>query len=190
MPDLVPALPFSAAALQREWLENQSHQERLKPQEVVDRLFAALTAPTPLHDLLGLQPYQWLKKRRLEQFHPSLNLFVWRRALEVVHPAHAARIDSLWQRQYALRYQDGERRLQRITGHLSLFVLLTDDFAQQGFMSVAHHVVSRVLGDVQQKPHLLFAVVQLADHLDSLFDGHVTRFGNMEIAHPVANLRD
>jgi hypothetical protein len=181
MPDLLPALPFSADALQREWLDNQSRQEFLKPQAVVDRLFASLTVPMPLPDLLGLQPYQWLKKRRLDRFHPSLHLFVWKRAMEEVHPAHAARIDALWRRQYPLHHKDGKQRLERITGHLSLFSLLTDDFAQQGFMSVAHHVVSRVLGDVQQRPHLLFVVVQLADHLDGLFDGHVTRFGSMEI---------
>ena len=177
----LPVFPFSADALNREWLENQSRREPLRPQGVVDRLFMLLSTPIPLQDLLELQPYQWLKKRRLERFHPSLPLFVWRRAMAVAYPGQAPRIDALWRYQYPLRHKDGKQRLERIEGHLALFSLLTDDFAQQGFMSVAHHVVSRVLGDVQKSPQHLFAVVQLADHLDSLFDDHVTRFGNMEI---------
>ena len=178
-------LPVSPSAddLQQEWLSHLGQLEQVSQRSFVRRLLPLLSAPPPgdFADLLALRPYQIIKKRRLQQYYPSLQLFVWQKALEQAQPPHAARLVRLLKRTLAAQSAADQRRVDTIEGHLALFVLLTDHFLEEGFLSVAHQVVLRVLGDVDKYPtHLLWAV-QLADYLDNRFEQDVIRFSNMDI---------
>ncbi|MBF0401075.1 MAG: hypothetical protein HQL90_09945 [Magnetococcales bacterium] len=170
--------PLSADALQRQWLENLGHMENMRYQEVVQQLLAVLSVDPPdaFYDLLGVRSHQFFKKRKLSQFYPSLQLFVWRKALEQTQPLYAPHLFWLWRRTFLAQQTTAKPRLQRMENHLALFALLTDNFAEAGFMSVAHHVVLRVLGALPDKADHLVAVVQLADHLEMQFNRYVTAF--------------
>ncbi|MBF0462839.1 MAG: hypothetical protein HQL87_15800 [Magnetococcales bacterium] len=177
----LPSSP-SAEDLYQEWLGHLGHMELVRYQEVVNRLLSVLFVAPPgaFHALLGLQSHHIFKKRRLNACYPSLQVFVWLKALEQAQPPYADRLLRLLRRTCAQRPAD-KRRMATIDRHLALFALLTDRFVEEGFMSVAHHVVLRVLGDFTQKPTRLIASVQLADYLDRLFETYLTQFQSMEI---------
>lgn len=173
--------PPAADALQREWLENLGHLESVRYQGVVERLIGelAMEVPETVYKLLGLQVYQIIKKRKLNQYYPSLQVFVWKKALEQAQPLYINRLIWLWRRLFLAR--EARERLERIDHHLALFALLTDNFAETGFMSVAHHVALRVLGKPPEQTAQITAVVELADYLDNRFNRYITQFERMEI---------
>ena len=173
----------SAADLYREWLTHLGHMEQVSQQGVVDRLLKELfvTPPGTFYELLALQSHHLLKKRRLQGYYPALQVFVWRKALEQAQPPYAARLLRLLRRTCVARRLADQRHLTLLERHLTLFAVLTDRFLEEGFLSVAHHVVLRVLGDFTRNPRYLIASVQLADHLDQRFESHLAQFRNMEI---------
>ncbi|MEO5340280.1 MAG: hypothetical protein H7837_07170 [Magnetococcus sp. MYC-9] len=175
--------PPSADALQREWLTNMSQVERIRSLELVHRLLGELLAPAPrsYYELLDLHLYQFLKQRLARRYYPSLHLFVWQRSLAQIHPYDATRLYAMLNERMVHLRPAVKQRLTDTTRHMALFAMLTDHFAEQGFLSVAYHVVSRISGVLAEKPEHLQAAVRLADHLDLQFDRRIAQWEMMEI---------
>ncbi|MBF0162307.1 MAG: hypothetical protein HQL88_08460 [Magnetococcales bacterium] len=173
----------SAEALQRHWLENLLRMEPVSHREVLARMQSILQAPPPpaFFAVLGLHDWQLLKKRTLSRYYPSLQVFAWLRALEQVQPFHVTRLIGALQRWCSSQPRRIRGHLERIERDLPLFALLTDNFSEEGFLSVAHHVVWRVLGGSQEQPAHLVAAVQLADALEQWFEQHSRYFEQIEI---------
>ena len=181
MPDNSP----SAVELQRAWFDNMIRLEKCSRQDVVNRLLNDLRqeVPATFCQLFGWQFYQVLKKPMIEAYYPSILVFVWQKALQETHPAEMDRLLSLFESTYLRHQPNAKPHLQTIARHLSLFAVVTDNFTEDGFMSVALHIVQRICGEIEKKPDNLQFAVQLALHMDTHFEAYKDQLGNQEI-HP------
>ncbi len=181
---IVPVTPPpSVYDLQREWLTNLGRTERVTHRGVVERLLDELSMvpPTPFYDLLALQPWQLIKKRRLNRYYPALQVFVWQKALETTHPLYTARIIWLFRRIAPIQRPADRHHLAAMDQQLALFALLTDNVIGDGFTSIALYVVSRVLGGWHKNPTQVILAVQLADQLDQWFETRMAQFAQMDL---------
>lgn len=174
---------LSASDLQRAWLDNVQRVEKITRQDMVNALLGALSLVTPqaFYEVLAVPSHRIFKRKMLDHYYPAVLVFVWQKALEIVHPLHVAGCMRLFEYSFLRRMPDAERRLKRMGQHLTLFSLLTDRFAEDGFMSVAHHMVVRVWGDIEKKPDNLMCSVHLADYMDGQFDRYTHALRNREI---------
>ena len=179
----MPVFLRSADALQRAWLDGVHRRERKSQQEVVASLLRELDGPTPqtFYALLDLLPYHLLRKRVLNRYYPSVVAWTWQTALQMTHPARVIPLAQRFEQAFLAQNPKSRRRLDTMTQHLAQFSVLTDNFLEEGFLSVAHHVVIRVWGDRAQQPNNLFCSVRLANDLDTRYHTYVDQFTHMEI---------
>ena len=173
----------SATALENEWLNNMQRLEKSSRQDIVDLLLRDLSRVTPaaFYDLLGLQFHQIFKKRLLDRFYPSVLVFVWQKSLEIFQPALADNLSRLFEMSFSARMPKAKPRLETIGRHLALFSVITDNYTEEGFLSVAHHIVWRVLGEIEKTPNNLISSVRLADYLDARFETYANQLRGREI---------
>ena len=170
---------LSADDLYNEWLNNSQRFQKMDRQAYVDLLLRDLCRVTPgeFYDLFNIYPYQIIKKKRLDAYYLSLLVFVWRKALEHVQPICVADRMHLLEMAYTSHLPKAQQRLETMGRHLALFDVIMDNFAEDGFLSVAHHVVIRVLGDIEKKPDNLVFSVQLANYLEARLEVYLFQLG-------------
>ena len=173
----VPQRLLSADDLYNEWLNNSQRFNPMDRQACVNLLFRDLcrVIPEEFYGLFNAYSYQITKKKRLDHYYPSLLVFVWRKALEQFQPILVADRMHLFEATYATHLPRAKQPVENISRHLALFDVITDNFAEDGFLSVAHHVVMRVLGDIEKKPGNLVFSVQLANYLESRWETYLSQ---------------
>lgn len=103
-------------------------------------------------------------------------VFVWFFALKKTHPNQADSLLRLFHFVYPKKTPKAKKTHSTIRRHLDYFLMVTDTFNEDGFMSAVHHVVQRVLGEIEQKPGNLIFSVALASHLDTVYETWVKKF--------------
>lgn len=170
---------ISAFDLQSEWLGNMQRRKKSSHQDVVDLLLKDLcvATPTAFYELLDLQYYQVIKKRLMNRYYASVLVFAWQKAVEETQPTQAAGLLRMFERSFLAHMPKAQQRLEIIGQHLAFFAVVTDNFAADGFISVAHQIVLRILGDIEKNPDNLISSVRLANYLDTRFEAYADPFG-------------
>lgn len=168
----------TAFDLQRVWFDSLNPSQKISHQDIVGALMKELRLATPsaFYSLLALKKYQIFKQKHMDRYYPSVLVFVWQKALEEVCPTQAVALLPLFERTFFAQMPQAKQRLDTIGRHLALFAVITDNFATDGFIGVAHHVVLRVLGDIEQNPNNLISSVRLAHYLDTRFEAYIDQF--------------
>ncbi|MBF0446689.1 MAG: hypothetical protein HQL67_00665 [Magnetococcales bacterium] len=164
-----PFDPKLAQALVQEWQTSSNPgSARFSSSELVRRIAGEAIANPAESDylLLGLTPYQFIRRKRYVRFFRSTRVYVWKRMLQTRLPQQTESIldgvDGLLVAAGGAVANSGRQTRLDIL----LYDMITDNFAEEGFLSVAHQVVQRILGDIEKKPNNLIFSVALADHLD------------------------
>lgn len=173
----------SAPDLVSEWLNNVQRIETTSRQGVVDLLLRDLCVPTPsaFYDLLALPHYQIFKKRLMDRYYPSVLVFAWQKALQETQTTQADDLLKRLKASFLAKMPRAKPRLDIIIRHLALFAVVTDNFVEDGFMSVSHHIVLHILGQIEKNPGNLVSSVRLADYLDIRFKAYFDYLENRKI---------
>ncbi|MBF0295398.1 MAG: hypothetical protein HQL96_09435 [Magnetococcales bacterium] len=170
---------ITAATLESEWLGNLGRRTRRTVREVAgEALLAVNSGPDEtFFAALGVASHQVIVRHLLRRHYPPLRLFVWRQAVVATHPAwHAPLLAAL----------DGQlpgkpAEVARIRSDLAFLQLITDQFAEEGFLSVALHLVQKVHGEIPRRPGNLEFAVSLSAWLDERYQEDLERLGRAEI---------
>lgn len=177
--------PPTPAALAREWQRNLAR----KPQPsqslgvALDRFLVTLAAPIPesVYPLLDLKINYFLKRQMLRRYYRSAQVFVWNQALRERWPDQAERVMDLFFQTLAAYPGQSQRRMQALRNDVAFFNLITDHYREEGFLSVALHIVQRILGEIKDKPKNLTNAVQFAAQLDTMHEEGLRVLENTEI---------
>ncbi len=116
--------------------------------------------------MVGLNPLQLLKRRAFVRYFRSANVYTWKRAVMVCMPGRGGQVmDGV----DGLLLGTGGRGAdvgRQIRLDVLLYDELVDNFKEEGFLSVALHIMQRLLGDVEKHPDNLVKAVNYADHLE------------------------
>lgn len=165
---------WSPASLEAEWTGNLTRRKRRSIAELsaIPLREIALGPDEAFYAVLGLKPLQWLKKQRLARYHAALLAFVWRQAVLATHPAYNEPFGATLERLFGELPGINRERRERYVNDLNFFKVITDTFAEDGFMSAALHVTQRVLGEIDKQPENLDWAVQLSLWLDERFQAY------------------
>ncbi|MBF0180665.1 MAG: hypothetical protein HQM03_11635 [Magnetococcales bacterium] len=170
---------ITPATLENEWLGNLGRRTRRTVREMAgEALLAANAGPDEtFFAALGVASHQVILRHLLRRHFLPLRLFVWRQAVLATHPAWAERLFVALGGQ--LPGKPAEQA--RIRNDLAFFQLITDQFAEEGFISVALHLVQKVHGEIPRRPGNLDHVVGLNAWLDERYQEDLERLGGSEI---------
>ncbi|MBF0427730.1 MAG: hypothetical protein HQL94_02295 [Magnetococcales bacterium] len=153
------------AMLEAEWMENLQRHRRQTIQGLTDWLMEEINVgpDETFFATLSLAGYQILKRRIFARYFSPLLAFAWKQAVLVTHPAKT--MDFLG----ALERGIDPHLTRSVQNDLMLFQIITDNFEEDGFVSVALHVVQRVHGDIEKKPDNLDLAVGLSLWMDERY---------------------
>lgn len=159
-------------ALESEWRANMKQAKRTEPSDLVRAIVVDLQADPSQDDFdrLGLRGYRFWQRRAFHRYVRSTRAFVWQRALHAGSPGWEQKIMEDVGQLYVATLSRARKPWQRIQGDLLFFETITDNFAEDGFLSAALHVVVRILGDIEKKPGNLEFSVQLATDMERKFE--------------------
>lgn len=163
--------PFDAAVaedLVAQWQENRTHKKTMAIREIISRIAGTALVDPEEEDfaLLGLSPFQILKRRAFVHHFRSAHVYVWKRVLMACMPS---RVEGVMDGVFALLSTSSTevaKRSRQTELDMRLYDALVDHFEEEGFMSVALHVVQRVLGDIEKYPHNIVVAVHFSGHLE------------------------
>ncbi|MBF0191233.1 MAG: hypothetical protein HQL99_08905 [Magnetococcales bacterium] len=164
-------MTITPASLEAEWSGNLQRRKRRTIHDLMGGLLQALSLPPDEshYALLGLKPHQLLKRKSFDRHYPPLLTFVWKQAVLATHPHQAQSFSFALERLIPGLPGMNTRRLELLFNDLTFFQLISDTFAEDGFMSVALHVVQRIHGEVEKQPENLEWAVGLNLWLDERF---------------------
>lgn len=170
---------ITPSSLEAEWLGNLGRKMRRTVQELTDGMVLEVTAGPgeAFFATLELGPYQWVKREAMRRYHGPLLSFAWHQAVLEVHPDKAGLFAAALER----GIPGGRRAVERWRNDLAFFQTVTDQFAENGFMSVALHVVQRVRGEIAQRPDNLVPAVQLNLWMDERYHFYQEQLAQSEI---------
>ncbi|MBF0613581.1 MAG: hypothetical protein G8237_00505 [Magnetococcales bacterium] len=176
-------MTMTPASLEAEWNQNLHKRQRRSPGDVVTLLLRLLAArpDEAFYQLLALRPHQFWQRRQFDRHRVPMLVFAWRQAVLSTHPAQLERCMAV------LRLHIGElpgmnrSRQEIFWNDLTFFQVITDTFAEDGFMSVALHVTQRVLGEIEKKPDNLDWAIGLGYWLDEQYQADREQLGMVEI---------
>ncbi len=116
--------------------------------------------------LLGLQPYQILKRKAFIRHFRSARTYVWKRVLLDEMPDRVDEIMDAVDGALMAAGGNSPKNWTKSWYDLLLYDEIVDNFSEDGFLSLALHVVQRILGDIEKQPDNLVVAVGYADHLD------------------------
>ncbi|MBF0108342.1 MAG: hypothetical protein HQL76_04110 [Magnetococcales bacterium] len=167
-----PADSDEARVLEQSWRANPSPTEIRHRKELIPQIAASLRFATEEFDdpLLRLPWYAWNKRNRLKRYRISINALLWLWALREAAPELAHDTLQAVQPLYSASSTRWSVSWRRIMHDLDFFHSILDNYREEGFLSVAQHVVWRVHGDFVAKPYLLEVAVALMLHMDRTFE--------------------
>ncbi|MBF0212319.1 MAG: hypothetical protein HQM00_02005 [Magnetococcales bacterium] len=162
------------ASLEAEWMGNLQRLKRRTVRDLTGVVLRELAAgpDEAAYGLLGLKPHQLIKRKDFERHYGPMLAFVWRQAVLATHPAHAERFAATLERSAAELPGMNSRRLGTFFNDLDFLKVITDNFAEDGFISAALHVVQRVHGEIEQRPENLESAVGLGLWMDERFQSY------------------
>lgn len=168
----LPPMTNEALDLEKIWRTNFHNPSPFSRKDMIGKIFSSLRfLPEKIDDpLLQLPPYAWMKQRLLMRYRVSINAFLWLWALKEVA---FDRAHSLLRSVEPFYLADGKKKKDswtRIMLDIEFFETILDNYKEEGFLSIAEHVVWRVHGDFKKNPHLLEIAVALAFHMDRIFE--------------------
>lgn len=177
---------LTPAALEAEWSGNAQRRKRQTIRDLTAHILRELAAAPEESEyaLLALQPHQLLKRRMFARHCAPMRAFVWRQAVLYTHPA---RLEAFM---ITLRGRAAElpgmtpARLEIFLNDLTFFQVITDNFNEDGFMSVALHVTQRVLGEIATHPVNLDWAVGLGQWLDERYQQDRDLLSAVEVVTP------
>lgn len=174
---------ITPTTLEAEWLTNLRQRKRRTLHELTDWMMQQITiGPNEaFYATLNIGPYQIFKKITIQRYFAPLLAFVWQKALLDTHPAKAAACSMAVEREIAGLSWLFRWQMKRFRHDLTFFQTITDLFAEEGFLSVALHVVQRVLGEIEQSPNNLELAVQLSLWLDEQYQADLEQLVRAEI---------
>ncbi|MBF0273032.1 MAG: hypothetical protein HQL98_13360 [Magnetococcales bacterium] len=181
-------MTMTPAALEAEWNGNLQRRKRRTIQDLMGVLLRdlAIQPDESCYALLDLKPHQLLKRQSLERHYRPMLAFAWKQAVLATHPHHTQLFSAALERLTPALPGMNRRRLEGLFNDLTFFQLISDTFAEDGFMSVALHVVQRVHGEIEKRPENLEWAVGLNLWLDERFVHYRESLELAEIATGVA----
>ena len=166
--------PFDSSVandLIAQWQNSSSQNKPLAPRELIKRISNdAITDPLE-HEymLLNLQSHQILKRKKFHRYFRSAKTFAWQQALQKHMPKRVEQIMDAVEGLLKTAGGDVAKSWQQTRMDLLLYAELTDNFNEDGFISVGLQVVQRILGDFDKKPENLVLSVAYAEYLDEQY---------------------
>lgn len=169
--------------LETEWLGNLARRRRRTVQDLTDWLMLEVAAGPRegFYGALELAPHQLLKKKTMLRYFAPLLAFVWKQALLATHPAKEEMFLGAMERAMRTLKGSSRRQVAVFRNDLDFFQTITDLFAEEGFLSVALHVVQRVQGEIEQRPENLVMAVGLNQWLDEQYHLFLEQLVQVEI---------
>ncbi|MBF0145054.1 MAG: hypothetical protein HQL84_02640 [Magnetococcales bacterium] len=143
------------------------HRKDLLPQIAASLRFL----PDEIDDPLLQLPWYSLKKQYLfTRYRVSINVLLWFWALREVVADQARDLLQSVEPLYSATRPRWSVSWRQLMIDLDFFLTILDNYREEGFLSVAQHVVWRVHGDFVKDPSLLEVTVALMFHMDRTFE--------------------
>ncbi|MBF0341202.1 MAG: hypothetical protein HQL95_09620 [Magnetococcales bacterium] len=162
------------AALEAEWTGNFTHRKRRTMKELTDTLIRELAQgpDETWYALFDLKPHQLLKRRDSLRHHAPMLAFAWRQAVLYSHPARSEPFSALLRQLAPALPGMNRQRLELFFNDLTFFQVITDNFAEDGFLSVGLHVVLRIRGEIETRPENLELAVAVSQWVEERFQSY------------------
>ncbi|MBF0357842.1 MAG: hypothetical protein HQL70_04485 [Magnetococcales bacterium] len=160
-----------AEQLVAEWQDKSRLNIKISGRKLIERIAAdAIAEPSEAdYQMLGLKPYQFLKRKAFIRHFRSAKTYVWKRAVMELMPIRVTQImdgvDDVLMAMGSTTAKSGKQTKL----HLLLYDEIVDNFSEEGFLSVTLHLVQRILGDVEKKPDNIVIAVNYSDHLEQQY---------------------
>ncbi len=171
-------------ALEAEWLGNLQQFRHQTIQQLTDWMIkTVMKGPTnPFYESMALlATHQMLKRNRARRYFLPLMAFAWWQAILATAPARIESFAGALERGVAGLPGHGHRQVERFRHDLDFCKLITDQFAETGFLSVALHVVQRVHGEIEQHPNNLVSAVGLTQWMEEQYQFYLDYLTQVEI---------
>jgi hypothetical protein len=175
-----PFNDIDAEQLVAEWQDTSRLDIKIPGQKLIEHIAAdAIAQPTEADYLmLGLKPYQLLKRRAFIRHFRSARTYVWKRTIMDSMPIRVAQImdgvdDVLLTMGSSIAKSGKQTKLD-----LLLYDEIVDNFTEEGFLSVALHLVQRILGTIEKAPENIVLAVNYSDHLEQQHQFNLQKIKN------------
>ncbi|HIJ84851.1 MAG: hypothetical protein HW380_1260 [Magnetococcales bacterium] len=167
-----PSPSAEALALENTWLAQAQPPPRAAKMDLTTQIAVSLRLLSEDLDdpLLHLPWFAWRKRRLFMRYRVAINALLWYWALREVAADRAHTLLQLVAPLYTATRSKKSLPWRQIMSDLDFFLTILDNYREEGFLSVAQHVVWRVHGDFTRDHHLLENAVSLAFYMDKIFD--------------------
>ncbi|MBF0445714.1 MAG: hypothetical protein HQL68_08990 [Magnetococcales bacterium] len=169
-----PFNPADAEELIAQWQSKNRIAPQLSGKDLMGRIAGeGLGEPEEADYLmLGLSSLHILKRRKFVRYFRSANVYVWKRAVMLCMPGRVEQVMDGVEGLLQAAGGSSDDISRQIRLDLMLYDELVDNFKEEGFLSVALHIVQRLSGDVEKHPKNLVTAVNYADHLDRKYQSY------------------
>lgn len=159
-------------ALEQTWIKNcqppAPSSKKALFQEIARTL---LYFPDEIADpLLHIPRIAWKNQQLFRRYRAATYALLWLWALQEVVPDRAYPLLQAVEPLYAAPGTTPPAEWRQVMADIDFFRTILDNYREEGFLSVAQHIVWRVHGDFVQNPELVEIAVALSFHIDQKFD--------------------